>query len=674
MFTPRLNFLSGRNYVIPEIGHFALVLAFVIALFQGTLPLLGAWRNHRGLMSLGRSLSYGQVLFMSLAFACLSLAFVQNDFTVKYVAQHSNTQLPVWYKLSAVWGGHEGSLLLWGYVLALWTAAVARFSRSIPDAMVARVLAVMGLVAVGFYSFMIFTSNPFDRNLPDFPAEGGDLNPLLQDIGLIMHPPMLYMGYVGFSVAFSFAIAGLLSGRMDSAWARWSRPWTTVAWCFLTVGIALGSWWAYYELGWGGWWFWDPVENASFMPWLVGTALMHSLAATEKRGVFKAWTVLLAILAFSLSLLGTFLVRSGVLTSVHAFATDPTRGFYILVFLMATVGGSLALFAARSGIFVSESKYEGISRELFILVNNILLVVSTAYVLLGTLAPIFADVLGYGKISIGAPFFNTVAAPLAIFLMMMTGVGPLMNWKRHSLKTLSVLLVSALVASLCAAAAIVYLIMQDLPPYVLIATAFCIYAVTLLAHDLWVKVRTAKAGMWAGWQRLSLSYRGMLLAHFGFVVTMMGIVFVSAFDIEKDVRMTPGESITLQGYRYEFNSVQEIKGPNYRATQGVFFVFQDDERVAVLKPEKREYLVQRNVMTEAAIDAGFARDLYIALGEPLGDGSWAVRIYYKPLMRWVWGGALIMALGGVFALSDRRYRLAGRAPATATTSERGVAA
>ncbi len=660
--------------MIPEIGHFALVLAFVIALFQGTLPLLGAWRNHRGLMALGRSLSYGQVAFMTLAFVALSIAFVLNDFTVQYVARNSNTQLPVWYKLSAVWGGHEGSLLLWGYVLSLWTAAVAFFSRAIPDVVVARVLAVMGLVAVGFYSFMIFTSNPFDRNLPDFPAEGGDLNPLLQDIGLIMHPPMLYMGYVGFSVAFAFAIAGLLSGRMDSAWARWSRPWTTVAWCFLTVGIALGSWWAYYELGWGGWWFWDPVENASFMPWLVGTALMHSLAATEKRGVFKAWTVLLAILAFSLSLLGTFLVRSGVLTSVHAFASDPTRGYYILVFLLVVVGGSLALFAARAGTFTSESKYTGVSREMFLLVNNILLVVSTAYVLLGTLAPIFADVLGYGKISIGAPFFNTVAAPLAIFLMMLTGVGPLLNWKRHSLRALLPRLVAWLVVSLVVASLALYLLMSSFAPYVIVATAFCLYSVLLLLQDFWSKMATAKAGLWAGWQRLSLSYRGMLLAHFGFVVVMLGIVYVSAFDIEKDVRMSPGESVTLQGYRYEFASVEKIQGPNYRATQGVFKVYQDDNLVATLTPEKREYLVQRNMMTEAAIDAGFARDLYVALGEPLGDGSWAVRIYYKPLMRWVWAGALIMALGGVLAMSDRRYRLGARKANVPASSEQGATA
>jgi cytochrome c-type biogenesis protein CcmF len=660
--------------VIPEIGHFALVLAFVIALFQGTLPLLGAWRNHRGLMGLARSLSYGQVAFMTLSFIALSAAFVLNDFTVQYVARNSNTQLPVWYKLSAVWGGHEGSLLLWGYVLSLWTAAVAFFSRAIPEAVVARVLAVMGLVAVGFYSFMIFTSNPFDRNLPDFPAEGGDLNPLLQDIGLIMHPPMLYMGYVGFSVAFAFAIAGLLSGRMDSAWARWSRPWTTVAWCFLTVGIALGSWWAYYELGWGGWWFWDPVENASFMPWLVGTALMHSLAATEKRGVFKAWTVLLSILAFSLSLLGTFLVRSGVLTSVHAFASDPTRGYYILVFLLVVVGGSLALFAARAGIFTSESRYTGVSREMFLLVNNILLVVSTAYVLLGTLAPIFADVLGFGKISIGAPFFNTVAAPLAIFLMMLTGVGPLLNWKRHSLRALLPRLLAWLVVSLVLASIALYLLMSSFAPYVIVATAFCLYSVLLLLQDLWSKMATAKAGLWAGWQRLSLSYRGMMLAHFGFVVVMLGIVYVSAFDIEKDVRLTPGESVTLQGYRYEFASVEKIQGPNYRATQGTFKVYQDDQLVATLTPEKREYLVQRNMMTEAAIDPGFARDLYVALGEPLGDGSWAVRIYYKPLMRWVWAGALIMALGGVLAMSDRRYRVGARKNASSAASQQGVAA
>lgn len=659
--------------MIPEIGHFALVLAFVIALFQGTLPLWGAWKNHRGLMSLARSLSYAQFLFMAISFACLSAAFVQNDFTVLYIAQNSNTMLPVWYKLSAVWGGHEGSLLLWGFVLSIWTASVARFSQSVPQVMIARVLAVMGLVAVGFYSFMIFTSNPFSRNLPDFPAEGGDLNPLLQDVGLIMHPPMLYMGYVGFSVAFAFAIAGLLSGRMDSAWARWSRPWTTVAWCFLTVGIALGSWWAYYELGWGGWWFWDPVENASFMPWLVGTALIHSLAATEKRGVFKAWTVLLAILAFSLSLLGTFLVRSGVLTSVHAFASDPARGYYILAFLMVVIGGSLTLFAARASIFDSESRYEGFSREMFILINNILLVVATAYVLLGTLAPIISDVLGFGKISIGAPFFNTVAGPLAVFLMLLTGVGPLLNWKRHSFQALSKLLAVIFISSAVASVLIVYLLTQKLPPYVVIATALCLYSASLLSIDCWNKMRTAKAGLWAGWQRLSLSYRGMMLAHAGFIVVVMGVTYVTAFDIEKDLRLSPGESVTLQDYRYNFDAIRQIEGPNYHSTEGVFTVYKGDARVATLTPEKREYVAQSKVMTEAAIDPGFGRDIYVALGEPLGDGSWAVRIYYKPLMRWVWSGGLLMALGGIFALSDRRYRIASRKAAAGTDAVKGVA-
>ncbi|CBL46425.1 Cytochrome c-type biogenesis protein [gamma proteobacterium HdN1] len=653
----------------PEIGHFALVLAFAVALFQGVLPLWGVYRGHRGLMALGRSLSYGQFFFMALAIACLGAAFLQNDFTVQYVARNSNTLLPFWYKISAIWGGHEGSLLLWGFVLSVWTAAVALFSRSIPEPMIARVLAIMGWIGVGFYSFMLFTSNPFLRNLPDFPAEGADLNPLLQDVGLILHPPMLYMGYVGFSVAFAFAIAGLLSGRMDSAWARWSRPWTTVAWCFLTGGIALGSWWAYYELGWGGWWFWDPVENASFMPWLVGTALIHSLAATEKRGVFKPWTVLLAILAFSLSLLGTFLVRSGVLTSVHAFASDPARGYYILVFLVAVIGGSLTLFAARANVFDTESRYETFSREMFLLINNILLMVAAGYVLLGTLAPIFADVLGLGKISIGEPFFNTVAGPLAALLMLLTGVGPLLNWKRHSVSALLRLLMVAFVGSAIAGVVLVWLLAQEMAPYVVLATAFCVYAAVLLVVDCGRKMRTAKAGLWAGWQRLPRSYRGMLVAHAGFIVSMLGITWVSAFDVEKDVRLAPGESVVVQDYRYAFDEVRDIQGPNYVSTEGAFTVYKGDRVVARLTPEKRRYLAQGSVMTEAAIDGGLWRDLYVALGEPLGDGSWAVRIYYKPLMRWVWGGGLIMALGGLIALSDRRYRVASR---RALAGERAV--
>ncbi len=651
--------------MLPEIGHFALLLAFVTSVLQSTLPLWGAWRGNVRWMAVGRSAAVGQFVFLSIAFIILVEAFISNDFTVHYVATHSNSKLPVWYQISAVWGGHEGSLLLWGLVLSGWTLAVALFSQSIPRVMVARVLGVLGFVSAGFLSFMIFTSNPFMRSLPNFPPDGGDLNPLLQDIGLIMHPPMLYMGYVGFSVAFAFAIAGLLGGRLDSAWARWSRPWTTVAWCFLTIGIALGSWWAYYELGWGGWWFWDPVENASFMPWLIGTALMHSLAATEKRGVFKQWTVLLAILAFGLSLLGTFLVRSGVLTSVHAFATDPARGTYILVFLCVVLGGSLALFAFRAAAFRVESRYAPLSREMLILANNILLVTATAYVLGGTLFPIVAEAVGMGKVSVGAPFFNQVAAPLAILLAALTGVGPLLNWKRHSAAGLAKLLAAVFALSIVAAVILVSLLVSSFPPYVIVAVALALATVTLMFRDLWLKVRTAKAGILAGWQRLSAGYRGMQVAHFGFVMMLVGIAFVTAFDLEKDVRLAPGESALVEGYTFRFDEVKTVKGPNYLSTKGVFSVYYGDELVSVLHPEKRQYRVQTSVMTEAAIDAGFWRDLYVALGEPLDDRSWAVRLYYKPLMRWVWLGSLIMAIGGMIALTDRRYRLPVRQPVSA---------
>ncbi len=654
--------------MLPEIGHFALLLAFVTAILQGTVPFWGAWRGNVRWMSVARSAAVGQFVFMAIAFAILVEAFVSNDFTVHYVALHSNSRLPVWYQVSAVWGGHEGSLLLWGLVLSGWTLAVALFSRSIPRIMVARVLGVLGLVSAGFLSFMIFTSNPFLRSLPNFPPDGGDLNPLLQDIGLIMHPPMLYMGYVGFSVAFAFAIAGLMGGRLDSAWARWSRPWTTVAWCFLTVGIALGSWWAYYELGWGGWWFWDPVENASFMPWLVGTALMHSLAATEKRGVFKQWTVLLAILAFGLSLLGTFLVRSGVLTSVHAFASDPARGTYILAFLCVVLGGSLALFAFRAAAFRVESRYAPLSREMLILANNVLLVTATAYVLGGTLFPILAEAMGMGKVSVGAPFFNEVAAPLAMLLATLTGVGPLLNWKRHSAAGLVKLLCVVFALSAIAAVAVVSLLVSSLPPYVVVTVTLSLATVTLMLRDLWLKVRTAKAGLLAGWQRLSAGYRGMQVGHAGFVVLLMGVAFVSAFDVEKDVRLAPGESAEVEGYTFRFEEVKTVKGPNYTATKGVFNVYRGEQLVAELHPEKRLYRVQTSVMTEAAIDGGAWRDLYVALGEPLDDRSWAVRLYYKPLMRWVWAGALIMALGGLIALTDRRYRLPVRQSVAATAS------
>jgi cytochrome c-type biogenesis protein CcmF len=643
--------------VIPEIGHFAIVMALIIAMVQAIVPLSGAAIHNERWMAVARPAAYGQFGFLLAAFVLLAYSFAHNDFTVKYVASHSNTLLPMAYKLSAVWGGHEGSLLLWTFVLAGWTAAVAFWSQHLPAVVSSRVLGVMGLIAIGFNSFLLFTSNPFARLLPDFPPDGGDLNPLLQDPGLIIHPPMLYMGYVGFSVAFAFAIAGLLGGRLDSAWARWSRPWTTIAWCFLTLGIALGSWWAYYELGWGGWWFWDPVENASFMPWLAGTALMHSLAVTEKRGVFKAWTVLLAILAFSLSLLGTFLVRSGVLTSVHSFASDPTRGFFILVFLLLVVGSSLLLFAVRASSLNSESHYDLFSREVLLLVNNIILVCATGVVLVGTLYPIVFDVLGLGKISVGEPFFNKTFAPIALCLMVFAGIGPLVNWKRHNFALLRNTFIQAIIISLALAALALWLFNQGWHWGVYVTLSLCVWVVWQSLFEMWKKIRTAKAGFVAGVRRLSLSYRGMVVAHVGMAVTVAGVAMTANFDVERDVRMSAGDEVDIGPYHFVFQGVKDIKGPNYFATMGIVDVSKDGKPVAQLTPEKRRYYVRRDVMTEAAIDAGFSRDLYVALGEPLEDGSWAVRIYFKPFMRWVWGGAVIMALGGFVALSDRRYRI-----------------
>jgi len=575
--------------MIPELGHLAMILALCLAVVQATLPLIGAWRGDRQWMGLAQPAAWGQFAFLGFSFACLTYAFMVDDFSVAYVAHNSNSALPWYYKFSAVWGAHEGSLLLWAFILAGWTFAVAIFSRQLPEDMLARVLGVMGLISIGFLLFLIVTSNPFERLLPQVPMDGRDLNPLLQDFGLIVHPPMLYMGYVGFSVAFAFAIAALLGGRLDAAWARWSRPWTLVAWAFLGLGIALGSWWAYYELGWGGWWFWDPVENASFMPWLVGTALIHSLAVTEKRGVFKSWTVLLAIAAFSLSLLGTFLVRSGVLTSVHAFATDPERGVFILIFLLMVVGGSLTLFAMRAPVVKSQVGFGLWSRETLLLVNNLLLVVATAMILLGTLYPLLLDALSGAKLSVGPPYFNAMFVPLI-------GVRDLLDKTRHK-------------------------------------------------------------GLFKGMRSLAPSYWGMHLAHLGLAVCAIGVVLTSHQSAERDLRLAPGESLSLGGYEFVFEGAVHHEGPNFTSDKATIRVLDGDKQIATLHPEKRLYTVQQMPMTEAGIDAGFTRDLYVALGEPLGDGAWAVRVHIKPFVRWIWLGALMMGLGGVLAASDRRYRV-----------------
>ncbi len=640
--------------LIPELGQLAMVLAICFAAVQASVPLIGAWRGDRLWMGLARPAAWGQFAFLALAFACLTHAFMTDNFSVAYVASNSNTALPWYYKFSAVWGAHEGSLLLWALILGGWTFAVSVCSRHLPQVMLARVLAVMGMISVGFLSFLIVTSNPFQRLLPQVPSNGRDLNPLLQDIGLIVHPPMLYMGYVGFSVAFAFAIAALLGGRLDAAWARWSRPWTLVAWAFLGVGITLGSWWAYYELGWGGWWFWDPVENASFMPWLVGTALLHSLAVTEKRGVFKSWTVLLAIAAFSLSLLGTFLVRSGVLTSVHAFAADPARGVFILIFLLLVVGSSLALFAWRAPVVKSQVGFALWSRETLLLANNLVLVVAASMILLGTLYPLILDALTGAKLSVGPPYFDALFLPLMALLMLVLGIGVLVRWKDTPGRWLASMLTPVLVGTVVAAPLAGWLV-EDLDWPVLATFALAAWVVLAGLRDVFDKTR--HRGLLKGLGGLGRSYWGMQLAHLGLVVCALGVVLSSNNSAERDLRMAPGETIELGGYRFLFEGAQHFEGPNFISDKGTVRVSREGREVSVLHPEKRLYTVQRSMMTEAGIDAGFTRDLYVALGEPLENGAWAVRVHIKPYVRWIWLGGLLTGLGGVLAALDRRYRL-----------------
>jgi cytochrome c-type biogenesis protein CcmF len=643
--------------VIPELGHFALVVALALASAQALLALTGAATGRHALMATARPIATGQFLFVVGAFAALAACFVGNDFSVANVATNSNSRLPVQYRLAATWGSHEGSMLLWTLMLAGWTFAVALFSRHLPERMVARVLGVMGLVSVGFLLFMLLTSNPFDRMLP--PAEEGrDLNPLLQDPGMVIHPPMLYMGYVGFSVAFAFALGALLEGRLDATWARWSRPWTTAAWCFLTIGIALGSAWAYYELGWGGWWFWDPVENASFMPWLVGTALIHSLAVTEKRGTFRSWTVLLAIVAFSLSLVGTFLVRSGVLTSVHAFATDPRRGIFILLFLAVVIGGSLALFAWRAPRVGLGGGFAPVSRESMLLANNVLLTVGMAAVMLGTLYPLFLDALNLGKISVGPPYFDRVFYPLmapAVFLM---AVGPVASWKSASLPELWVRLRWAMAVAVVAAIAVPFMMGRfALGTAIGLWLAFWVIfaGVVQVAHRL----RTApQASLAARMRAQPLAWWGMTIAHLGVAAFILGVTLVRSYETERDLRMAPGQAVVIGGYEFTFKGTTEVAGPNYIATRGLFEVRRAGSTTLdrTMSPEKRVYHASGQTMTEADIDSGLTRDLYVSLGEPVGDGAWGVRVYHKPFIDWIWGGCFVMAIGGFLALSDRRYR------------------
>ena len=644
--------------MIPEIGHFALIIAFCFSLLLFALPASGYYLGNRQLMLSAPRLAVLQLLFVAIAFACLAASFLLDDFTVSIVAQQSNSQLPVHYKFTALWGGHEGSLLLWALILAGWTAAVAVTGKQLPHPVKAIVLATMGAVAIGFLSFMLFTSNPFERLLITPPADGQDLNPLLQDFGMVIHPPMLYFGYVGFSVAFAFAIAALIRGKLDASWARWARPWTNIAWAFLTAGITLGSWWAYYELGWGGWWFWDPVENASFMPWLVGTALVHSLAVTEKRGAFKNWTLLLAIFAFSLSLLGTFLVRSGVLTSVHSFAADPTRGLYILAFLFVVIGGSLTLYALRAPEAHFKPVFAKVSRESLLLANNILLVCAALVVLLGTLFPLVMDYLGQGKYSVGPPYFNAMFVPLAGALGVLTGIGMFSQWKNS--RGLTELIRSPLVLAVIAGSLLPLLWGSWLPgaAFGLFLGSWLIFAsVRSLLHQ----TRHA-ANLVVGLKRLRLSYVGMLCAHIGFGCAVIGVTVVSLYSSERDLRLDQGESLELAGYSVQFNGTSAIRGPNYVGTRGDLRVSRNGRFIAELHPEKRRYHArQEQVMTEAGIDAGLMRDIYVALGEPLQGSAWAVRVHYKPMVRWIWLGGALIALGGLLAVMDKRYRLPERA-------------
>lgn len=645
--------------MIPELGNFALILALLLALIQGTLPIIGAARGIPSWIALARPVVQGQFVFIVIAFFCLAYSFVTSDFSVINVAQNSNSKLPLEYRFAATWGSHEGSLLLWTFMLASWSVAVSVFSRHLPNDMVARVLGVMGLVSVGFLLFMLFTSNPFERMLPAA-MEGSDLNPLLQDPGMVFHPPMLYMGYVGFSVAFAFAIAALLSGQLDATWARWSRPWTTIAWMFLTIGIMMGSWWAYYELGWGGWWFWDPVENASFMPWLVGTALIHSLAVTEKRGGFKSWTVLLAICAFSLSLLGTFLVRSGVLTSVHAFATDPKRGIFILAFLVIITGGSLLLFAVRAPKIGLGGKFEVVSRESMLLANNLLMMVAAGSILLGTLYPLLMDSLDLGKLSVGPPYFEAVFVPLMTPAIFLIGLGPLARWKQASLPELAVRLRWAFGVSVVTALVVPFF-MGEWKPFVSFGLLMAFWVIASVVASLIHRLRgSAKQGLFAKLAAQSRSYYGMHAAHLGIAVFIIGVALVGGYETEKDVRMDIGDTVEVGGYTFRFNGVKKGPGPNYVADIGNVDVLRNGEKVRVLEPEKRVYNASGMAMTEAAIDTGIFRDLYVALGEPLENGAWIVRVYHKPFVDWIWFGCMLMAFGGGLAITDRRYRLSSR--------------
>ncbi|MFG6464708.1 heme lyase CcmF/NrfE family subunit [Roseateles sp. DXS20W] len=657
--------------MIPEIGVFALVLALLVAGTQAVLALAGAHWRLASWMRVARPAAALQALFVWLAFGCLAQAFLAGDFSVRYVASNSHSELPAIYRFTAVWGSHEGSMLLWQALLSAWTLAVALRSRALPPAFAARVLGVMGLVSVGLLLFLLLLSNPFDRLVPA-PAEGRDLNPLLQDPGMVLHPPLLYMGYVGFSVAFAFGIAALLSGELNAAWARWSRPWTLAAWTFLTLGILLGSAWAYYVLGWGGWWFWDPVENASFMPWLVGTALIHSLIVSDQRGAFRGWTVMLAIAAFSLSLLGTFLVRSGVLTSVHAFAVDPGRGLYILCFMVAVVGTSLLLFAWRAPSIAQGGRFAALSRETLLLVNNVLFATAALAVLIGTLYPLLLDVLGGDKISVGPPYFQAVFVPLIVPALVLMGVGPMARWKRSTLPELRVQLRWALAASGICALLLGVLLPREpdhtwtpLSAFGLLLAAWCLCSALAQA---WQRLQ----GDWRGrWAKQPRAWWGMLLAHAGVGVFVFGVTLSGGFESKRELSLAPGTPVNVGGFEFRLGATETVKGPNYDAQRVAVGVSRDGQALPALYPEKRVYRTQAMPMSQSAIATGLQQDLLVGLGEPLADGAWTVRIQVKPFLAWIWVGCALMALGGLLALADKRYRTARRREAAALPVSHG---
>ena len=643
--------------LITELGYFALLAAFMLAILQVVLPTIGVMRNKVAWQRLAPSLAWAQFAAMITSFGALMAGFYYNDFSLSYVAQHSNTLLPWYYKLSATWGGHEGSLLLWMTIMATWCALVSYFSRGLPLSMRARVLVILAGVQLMMLAMLIFTSSPFERTLPNLVVDGADLNPVLQDFGLIIHPPMLYMGYVGMVVPFAFCMAALWEGRLDAVWTRWSRPWALAAWGFLTVGIALGSWWAYYELGWGGWWFWDPVENASLMPWLAGLALLHSLAVTEKRGVFKAWTIMLSIFAFALSLLGTFLVRSGVITSVHSFAADPTRGLVILIILGVIIGGGLLMFAIRGWRLTVESQYQLVSRESFLVINNVIILIATLVVLLGTLYPIIADAFSLGQVSVGPPYFNALFVPLTWLLLIAMGMGSNIRWKKDTRPLLGVGMVIA-VSSLVLAAIITYFVHPSSMLNIGVTLAVSFWVLLWMIVDFKDKTKNAPS-FFKGLRQLRLSYWGQQTAHIGVLIAVIGVAFTSSMSIERDVAMGLGDTVNVQGYDFKIVDLHDVKASNFDATQAQVAVTKNGREVATLYPEKRTYIISTMPTTEAAIDPSLMRDIYVALGEPIAEDSnqWAVRIYVKPLIRWIWLGAIIMALGGLISMLDKRYRI-----------------